>query len=258
MSPCRAPSRSRPGTSTASAPGRTGAGLDRRASSPTCSACRRSRRRPIRFRCSSASWRATGATGTAPRATRASALHVRKALAPGAARVRASRVRLRDPDRDRAHAGGDRSRPSTSRTAARTSRRRCGSWRRSSSSRPSISAEALPLVLCGDLNVARTDMDVHPKERKPRAIGQRPEERALLERIIAAAWSTSAARSTPTTTACSRGGRRGATCASATSAGGSTTCWPASSLFAQRARLACRSASSAPAITRRWWRVHST
>ena len=39
-------------------------------------------------------------------------------------------------------------------------------------------------MLCGDLNVARTDTDVHPKERKPRAIGQLPEERALLERII--------------------------------------------------------------------------
>jgi exodeoxyribonuclease-3 len=44
--------------------------------------------------------------------------------------------------------------------------------------------DPLPLVICGDLNVARTDMDVHPKERKPRAIGQLPEERALLERII--------------------------------------------------------------------------
>jgi exodeoxyribonuclease-3 len=41
-----------------------------------------------------------------------------------------------------------------------------------------------PLVLCGDLNVARTDMDVHPKERKPRAIGQLPEERQMIERII--------------------------------------------------------------------------
>ena len=40
------------------------------------------------------------------------------------------------------------------------------------------------LVLCGDLNVARTDRDVHPKERKPRAIGQLPEERALLEQMI--------------------------------------------------------------------------
>jgi exodeoxyribonuclease III len=40
------------------------------------------------------------------------------------------------------------------------------------------------LVVCGDLNVARTDRDVHPKERKPRAIGQLPEEREQLERII--------------------------------------------------------------------------
>ncbi len=40
------------------------------------------------------------------------------------------------------------------------------------------------LILCGDLNVARTDMDVHPKERKPGIIGQRPDERAQLERII--------------------------------------------------------------------------
>lgn len=41
-----------------------------------------------------------------------------------------------------------------------------------------------PVVICGDLNIARTDMDVHPKERKPSSIGQLPEERALLERII--------------------------------------------------------------------------
>jgi exodeoxyribonuclease III len=41
------------------------------------------------------------------------------------------------------------------------------------------------VALCGDLNVARADRDVHPKERKPRAIGQLPEERAQLERIIA-------------------------------------------------------------------------
>ena len=48
----------------------------------------------------------------------------------------------------------------------------------------SCRADARPLVMCGDLNVARTDMDVHPKERKPRAVGQLPEERDLLERII--------------------------------------------------------------------------
>jgi exodeoxyribonuclease-3 len=41
-----------------------------------------------------------------------------------------------------------------------------------------------PLVLCGDLNVALTDMDVHPKERKPNSIGQRPDERALMQQIL--------------------------------------------------------------------------
>jgi len=40
------------------------------------------------------------------------------------------------------------------------------------------------LVLCGDMNIARAEMDVHPKERKPRAIGQLPEERALFERLL--------------------------------------------------------------------------
>jgi exodeoxyribonuclease-3 len=48
----------------------------------------------------------------------------------------------------------------------------------------SFQASGRRLVLCGDMNVARTDRDVHPKERKPRAIGQLPEERALVERII--------------------------------------------------------------------------
>jgi exodeoxyribonuclease-3 len=47
-----------------------------------------------------------------------------------------------------------------------------------------LHAESRPIVICGDLNIARTDMDVHPKERKPNAIGQLPEERAQLERII--------------------------------------------------------------------------
>src|SRR3954467_10703361 len=42
-----------------------------------------------------------------------------------------------------------------------------------------------PVVLAGDLSIARTERDVHPKERKPRAIGQLPEERELLEKLIA-------------------------------------------------------------------------
>lgn len=40
------------------------------------------------------------------------------------------------------------------------------------------------LILCGDLNVAREERDIHLKLRKPNQIGARPDERALLERII--------------------------------------------------------------------------
>ncbi len=40
------------------------------------------------------------------------------------------------------------------------------------------------VVLCGDMNVTRTDLDVHPKERKPNAICQRPEERALFAELL--------------------------------------------------------------------------
>jgi exodeoxyribonuclease-3 len=48
----------------------------------------------------------------------------------------------------------------------------------------SFQASGRHLVLCGDMNVARAEIDVHPKERKPRAIGQLPEERALIERLL--------------------------------------------------------------------------
>ena len=41
------------------------------------------------------------------------------------------------------------------------------------------------LVLCGDLNVALEERDVHPKERKVNQIGTRPEERALLAGVLA-------------------------------------------------------------------------
>ena len=52
-------------------------------------------------------------------------------------------------------------------------------------------------MICGDLNVARTDRDVHAKERKAKAIGQQPEERDLMSGFSAAGSSTSAARSIP-------------------------------------------------------------
>jgi exodeoxyribonuclease-3 len=40
------------------------------------------------------------------------------------------------------------------------------------------------LVVAGDLNVARTDLDVHAKERKAGVVGQRDDERGLLEALV--------------------------------------------------------------------------
>ena len=48
----------------------------------------------------------------------------------------------------------------------------------------SFASTGRTLVLCGDLNVAVAERDVHVKERKPAAIGQRPEERELMARIL--------------------------------------------------------------------------
>jgi exodeoxyribonuclease-3 len=47
-----------------------------------------------------------------------------------------------------------------------------------------LHAEGRALLLCGDINIARTEMDVHPRERKPNAVGQRPDERALFETLL--------------------------------------------------------------------------
>jgi exodeoxyribonuclease-3 len=40
------------------------------------------------------------------------------------------------------------------------------------------------MVVCGDLNVALTDADLHPSQIKAGAIGQRPDERTLLQSAI--------------------------------------------------------------------------
>ena len=155
--------------------------------------------RPDPSHCSSR-WRATGATGTAARATRASPCTSASAsrpsvpsssIPPSTTRIASSRPRIGDRDR---------------RVDLRAERRQ-GLPRQDALSRgarratPRRSADAgRPLVLCGDLNVARTERDVHPKERKPRAIGQLRRSARCSSGSSAAAWSTSAARSIPTTT----------------------------------------------------------
>jgi exodeoxyribonuclease III len=47
-----------------------------------------------------------------------------------------------------------------------------------------LDAQGREIILCGDMNITRSEMDVHPKERKPGIIGQRPEERALLDGLL--------------------------------------------------------------------------
>jgi exodeoxyribonuclease-3 len=46
-----------------------------------------------------------------------------------------------------------------------------------------VHEEGNELIVCGDINIARTERDVHPVERRT-VIGQLPEERALFERLI--------------------------------------------------------------------------
>jgi exodeoxyribonuclease III len=48
-----------------------------------------------------------------------------------------------------------------------------------------VAAAGRPLLLCGDLNITATEDDVHVKERRAGAIGQRDDERALLATLLA-------------------------------------------------------------------------
>jgi exodeoxyribonuclease III len=47
-----------------------------------------------------------------------------------------------------------------------------------------LRAQGRRVILCGDINIARTDMDVHPRELKAGVIGQRDEERALFDGLL--------------------------------------------------------------------------
>jgi len=47
-------------------------------------------------------------------------------------------------------------------------------------------ARGRPLLLCGDLNIAREDRDVHPSQRKPNQIGRTPEEQSQFARMLEA------------------------------------------------------------------------
>ena len=67
--------------------------------------------------------------------------------------------------------------------------------------------EGRDVVVCGDMNIARAEMDVHPKERKPNAIGQRPEERALFATLLESPLGTTVAMYSPAQELCRCGVR---------------------------------------------------
>ncbi|MBM2812444.1 MAG: exodeoxyribonuclease Xth [Chloroflexi bacterium] len=46
-------------------------------------------------------------------------------------------------------------------------------------------ASGTQLVLCGDMNVTRGEIDVHVRERNTKLVGQREDERQLFERLLA-------------------------------------------------------------------------
>jgi exodeoxyribonuclease-3 len=115
----------------------------------------------------------------------------------------------------------------------------------------SFQSSQRPLVLLGDMNVARAERDVHPKERKPRAIGQLPEERAIMERILSRGLVDVGRTIDPDNEDCSHGGHPGEICASGISAGGSITCSRARRSHRARSRARYRR-MSVRAITRRW------
>ena len=151
--------------------------------SPTSCASRKSRRLRISCRCGCAKWKGIGATGTARKGIQASAFMSGNDFA-------AERPQFEHPAFDYENRivlvrlpavtvvsvyvpNGGKDFPAKLRFLDALELFAA-----------EMRADANPIVICGDLNIARADIDVHPKERKPRAIGQLPEERAQLERII--------------------------------------------------------------------------
>ena len=72
--------------------------------------------------------------------------------------------------------------------------------------------------------MARTERDIHPKERKPNQIGATPEERALIERIVGNGLVDVGRTLDPDNDNLFTWWAPWRNLSSATSAGGSTTC----------------------------------
>ena len=162
-----------------------------RARSPMSSACRKSRRQLDQLTFESARRRRL----LEPLARRQGLLGRRAARVATRLRRRRRPSSIRSSTSSSASArrrwrrrpARSRSRRCTCPTAARTSPPRCDflegieTWVARSCRRPAGRWSS-----AATLNVARSDMDIHPKERKPNQVGARPDERALFEQILVA------------------------------------------------------------------------
>ena len=99
-------------------------------------------------------------------------------------------------------------------------------------------AGGLRVVLCGDINIARSERDVHPKERNPTVVGQRPDEREIFERILARGLVDVGRALDPDNDNLFTWWAPWRSCASATSVGASITFLASEPLAAKAARCA--------------------
>ena len=213
--------------------------MARRATGPTSSACRRSRRSPSRSRRCSSNPRATGATGTARAATPASRCTCARTCAPSGRRSRTPSSIMRRASSRPTSAGvtvasvyvpnGGKDYPAKLRflealegyaRERRGGRARAPDLRRSQrrAHRPRRAPQGAQgrrdRPAAGRARALREDDGARPR-------GRRPHARSRQRR------------------ASSPGGRPGATCGSATSAGGSTTSWRANRWPRARSRASC-------------------
>ena len=218
-----------------------GARARRSASGPTCSACRRSRRRPRASPPSLCELEGYWCLWHGATAYSGVGLHVRRDLAPARPTFAHPAVRRRDADRDGRGGRRPSSPRSTCRTAARTTPRSCASSRRWSGGRPRSAPPGARSSSRATSTSRGPTWTSTRRSGRPGAIGQRPDERALIEATPRARPRRRRPRArSRRTTASSPTGRRGGTCASGTSAGASTT--SLASAAARRARAPLRGA----------------
>src|SRR5688572_3198603 len=217
----------------------------------TSCACRNSKLRSSNYRSGCVSWKATGVTGTAVRATPALGFMCARTLFPRRRNfnTRNSITNIASSSPSCRHS---RSRRFTCPTAAKISPRRCDFSLRSSCSLLITPHPGVRWCSAAISTSREPTWTYTLRNGSPASLDSGPTRGRSSSALSATVSSTCIARSSQTTRRFSRGGRRGERCGSAISAGVSTWCSPAMHLRIRPPRVPC-SASSARAITDPLW-----